>query len=70
MARYQVAYVVKTYMARFLEADDAQDAWNKVKNGEFGVSSGGIIEVHEEVESLTSIQEVTELTVDINSLTL
>ena len=70
MARYQVAYVVKTYMARFLEADDAQDAWNKVKNSEFGASGGGIIEVHEEVESLTSIQEVTELTVDINSLIL
>ena len=69
MARYQVAYVVKTYMARFLEADDAQDAWNKVKNSEFG-ASGSVLEIHEEVESLTSIKEVTENTVDIDSLTL
>ena len=69
MARYQVAYVVKTYMTRFLEADDAQDAWNKVKSSEFG-AAGSVLEIHEEVESLTSIKEVTELTVDINSLTL
>lgn len=67
MAKYQVAYVIKQYITKFIDAENPQDAWNKVKsNGVPEIT----IETYQEIDSLTSINEITEETIDTDSLDL
>ena len=68
MAKYQVAYVKKIYVTSILESDSAQEAWNLIKNTNGNIGDTGV--VYGEIESLTSINEITEEKIDTASLDL
>jgi len=67
MAKYQVAYVIKQYITKFIDAENPQDAWNKVKSNEVPEIT---IETYQEIDSLTSVKEIIEETIDTDSLDL
>ena len=67
MAKYQVAYVTKHYMTKFIDAENPQDAWNKVKSNEVPEIT---IETYQEIDSLTSVKEITEEKIDTDLLDL
>ena len=67
MAKYQIAFVRKDYITNILEADSAQEAWDLVKSQNI---LGHVITVYSEIESLTSINEITEERIDTALLDL
>ena len=68
MALYQVAYTIKKYVTKIVEADTPQESWTKIKEGRDRVAT--IIQIGEQVDSLVSIDKISETRVDLNSLTL
>ena len=67
MSTHQVAFVRKEYITNIVKAESPQEAWDLIKSS---APVEATIRVYHEIDSLTSINEITEETIDMASLDL